>query len=161
MPYQANRLCRKDKHFCLGKPASWKGATIRTCIEIKGLIHYSTISILKEQADCFICRWTCFIRWADEASPPADEASPPADEVSPQADEASSPANEASPIGPFIFVLFLSFLKCFLYVCSKSFTIRISVKNCFFLRTYVDLLNYPFKWSVECRIYGHWILWWG
>ena len=39
----------------------------------------------------FICWGTCFIRQADEASPPAYEASPPTD--------------KASPIGPCIFSL--------------------------------------------------------
>ena len=79
----------------------------------------------------FIRQRTGFIRQVDEASPPADEASPP--------------TNEAISMCPFIFFLFCSFLKCFYFVCSESFTLRISIKKTLFLRTYVDLLNYPFK----------------
>ena len=72
----------------------------------------------------FIRRRTGFIRRAHEASPPADEASLPTD--------------EASPTGPNIFFLFFSFVKYFLFVCTGSLTIRISVSIAFWL-------NYPFK----------------
>ena len=74
----------------------------------------------------------------------------PEDEASLPKDEASLPTDEASPIGPFFFsLLFFSFLKYFLFVCSGSFTIRISVKNRFFLRTHVDLLNYPLNSCID------------
>ena len=73
-----------------------------------------------------ICRWTGFIRRRTGFIHQADEASPPADEASPLMDA-------ASPIGPYIFSIFFSFLKCFLFVCSKSLTIRINVKNRFSL----------------------------
>ena len=66
----------------------------------------------------FIRQQTGFIHRVDEASPPTDEASQLAD--------------EAIPIGPYIFFKLFTFLKCVLFVCSKIFTIRSSVKNCFF-----------------------------
>ena len=79
----------------------------------------------------FIGQWTGFIRGVDEASP--------------QADEVSKPTDETSSISLIFFFLFSSFLKCFLVVCSWSFTIRISVKKMLFLRTDIHVLNYPIK----------------
>ena len=77
---------------------------------------YYQIDWLHPPADWLHPQQTGFIRRADEASPPVDEASPLADNAS-------------------LFIYFFNFfyfLKCVLFVCSRSFTIRTSVENWFF-----------------------------
>ena len=73
----------------------------------------------------------------DEASPPADEASPPTDEV--------------NPIGPCIF--FLLFSQMFSFCLQREFYHHNQRLKTLFLRTYVDLLNYPFKGTALQFIY--------
>ena len=68
----------------------------------------------------------------DEASLPADEASPPTDEV--------------NPIGPCIFFLLSS--QMFSFYLQREFYHHNQRLKTLFLRTYVDLLNYPFKGTV-------------
>ena len=67
------------------------------------------------------------------------------------ADEASPPTDEASPIGSYIFSYCSLFPNIFLSAAgvlpSKS-----ALKTAFFLRTYVDLLNYPFKREISFQV---------
>ena len=77
----------------------------------------------------FICKQTGFIRRRTGFIRRTDEASP----------------KEASPIGPYIYFFFFSFLKCFLFCLQREFYHQNQRYKPLFLRTYVDLLNYPFK----------------
>ena len=71
-----------------------------------------------------------------------------ADEASSPMDEASSPTDEASPIGPYIFSLFFLFFNVF-FLSAAGVSPSESALKTTFLRTYVDLLNYPFKSEVK------------
>ena len=62
------------------------------------------------------------------------------------------PAVEANPIGPFIFVLFFSFLKCFPFSAAGVLPSESALEP-LFLRTYVDLLNYPFKYNTYQTVF--------
>ena len=84
----------------------------------------------------FIRRRTGFIRRVDKASLPADGASPPTD--------------EDSPIGPCIFFLFsLLFFQMFSVLSAAEVLPSKSALKLLFLRTYADLLNYPYKEEIK------------
>ena len=57
------------------------------------------------------------------------------------------PTKAASPIGPYIFSIFL-FLKVF-FLSAMGVLPSESALKPIFLRTYVDLVNYPFKKTVR------------
>ena len=76
--------------------------------------------------------------------PPADWLHRTGDEASPLADEASPPSDEASPIGPYICFYFFLFSNVF-FLSSAGVLPSESAFKTVFLKTFVDLLNYPFK----------------
>ena len=79
----------------------------------------------------FIRRRTSFIRRPDEASPPEDEASPP----------------QMKPVllVLILFSFFFLFSNVFFCCLQQEFYHQNQRLKSLFLRTYVDLLNYPFR----------------
>ena len=67
------------------------------------------------------------------------------------ADEASLPTDEASPIDSYIFFLFFSSCECFFLSATGVLPSKSAVKT-LFLRTYFDLLNYPFNSYLKKKV---------
>ena len=69
-----------------------------------------------------------------------------------RADEASLSTHEASPIVPKFFLLIFLFSQMFSFCLQQVFYHQNQLQKQLFLRTYVDLLNYPFNQALAMRL---------
>ena len=83
---------------------------------------------------------------ADGASPHADKTRPHVDKASPHGDDASPAQRWAPSVGPYIFLLVLSFSPgVFLSKKGYKYNIMMSINTLFFLDKHSEIMNYHFR----------------